>query len=441
MSLRGAKRRGNLIIMAEKQTHTNQPTKTTKRVPKLRFDEFSGDWVKVKLKDVSKYFNGGSFENDVKEEGRYELITLKSISLEGNLVHSKRYVDIEVSTLNKGTLVMILSEQAPGLLGMTALIPENDKYVLNQRIAEIRPNHKIDSYYLSMAINRNQPYFSKMGAGMKVQNISKPNVENYEFLYPSLPEQQKIASFLSAVDKKIEQLNKKKNLLEQYKKGMMQQLFSQKLRFKPALSEVEGDANGNDYPEWEEKKLGEIGETLNGLTGKTKDDFGVGKPYIQYKQIFDSSKINIEDCGLVNLSESENQTKVQFGDAFFTTSSETANEIGTTSVLLDKVDEMYLNSFCFGLRISDEILNPSFSQFLFRSASFRRKMIPLAQGSTRYNISKGSFLKLQITVPSLEEQTKIANFLRAIDKKIALVNTQIENTQQFKKGLLQQMFV
>ena len=157
-----------------------------KMVPEFRFPEFKKDWKKIKLKDVSKYFNGKSFEGDVQKEGKYELVTLKSVDTDGNLVHSNRYINKEAPTLAKGTLVMILSEQAPGLLGMTAIIPSEKKYVLNQRVAEIRPNSSINSYFLSIAINRNQRDFSKLGAGMKVQNISKPNVENFEFLYPCL---------------------------------------------------------------------------------------------------------------------------------------------------------------------------------------------------------------------------------------------------------------
>lgn len=194
-------------------------------VPKLRFKEFNKGWKKVKLKDVSIYFNGGSYENDVKEEGKYELITLKSINTNGQLVSSKRFIDIEVPTLTKGTLVMILSEQAPGLLGMTAIIPTDNKYVLNQRVAEIRPNQEVESYFLSMAINRNQAYFSKHGAGMKVQNISKPNVEKYEFLIPEILEQQKIADCLSSLDKQIESQNQKIETLKLHKKGLMQNLF------------------------------------------------------------------------------------------------------------------------------------------------------------------------------------------------------------------------
>ena len=126
---------------------------------------------------------------------------------------------------------------------------------------------------------------------------------------------------------------------------------------------------------------------------------------------------------------------------FFTTSSETPNEIGTASVLLNEIDEVYLNSFCFGFRADNNILNPKFSQFLFRSEIFRKKMIPLAQGSTRYNISKSVFVKLKINLPSLEEQIKIANFLNSISVKIETEKNLLEQYKDQKKYFLQNMFI
>ncbi|OPZ92584.1 MAG: EcoKI restriction-modification system protein HsdS [Firmicutes bacterium ADurb.Bin419] len=195
------------------------------RDPKRRFAGFTSAWEQKKLKDISTYSNGGSFENDVKEKGRYELITLKSVDMSGNLVHSGRYVDIEVPTLIKGTLVMILSEQSPGLLGMTAQIPKDNAYVLNQRVAEIRPNQNVDGYFLSMAINRNQQYFSRCGAGTKVQNISKSNVENYEFLCPLLEEQQKIGTFFKCLDNLITLQERKLEKLQNIKKAYLNEMF------------------------------------------------------------------------------------------------------------------------------------------------------------------------------------------------------------------------
>lgn len=194
-------------------------------VPELRFPEFTDPWEQRKLGDITTYYNGGSFENDVQENGQYELVTLKSINMEGKLVHSNRYVDVEEPTLAKGTLVMILSEQSPGLLGMTAQIPIDNTYILNQRVAEIRPYSSINSYFLSMAINKNQRYFSKCGAGTKVQNISKPNVENFEFLCPILQEQEKLGEFFKDFDNLITLHQRKLDHLKEQKKALLQQMF------------------------------------------------------------------------------------------------------------------------------------------------------------------------------------------------------------------------
>ncbi|WP_332913940.1 restriction endonuclease subunit S [Algoriphagus boritolerans] len=251
---------------------------------------------------------------------------------------------------------------------------------------------------------------------------------------PSLPEQQKIAEFLTAVDRRIELLQYKKEKLEAYKKGVMQKIFAKKLRFKAD--------DGSEFPDWEEKKLGEVGKTFNGLTGKSKENFGKGKPYIQYKQIFDSSEIKIEGFGLVEVSENEFQSKVQKGDVFFTTSSETPREIGMASVLTNDVREVYLNSFCFGYRPNSiEKLLPEFSRYFFRSPIVRKGIVKLAQGSTRYNMSKVELMRLSFEIPSPKEQLKIAKFLTSLDRSIENLNQQINHTQTWKKGLLQKMFV
>ena len=196
------------------------------------------------------------------------------------------------------------------------------------------------------------------------------------------------------------------------------------------------------YEKWKTFKLAEIGETFNGLTGKSKEDFGSGKRYIQYKQIFDSSKILIENCGYVMVSENENQNNVKYGDIFFTTSSETPDEIGMSSVLLEDVKNVYLNSFCFGFRLNsfNEML-PEFARFLFRSKVVRNEIKKLAQGSTRYNMSKTELLKLEILLPSIMEQKEISAFLSSLYQKIQTEKAILEQLEMQKKYLLQQMFV
>ena len=115
--------------------------------------------------------------------------------------------------------------------------------------------------------------------------------------------------------------------------------------------------------------------------------------------------------------------------------------MGTASVLIDEVENTYLNSFCFGYRVNKEYLLPEFARFAFRANGFRKRVVRLAQGSTTYNLSKTSLMKIETNLPALQEQQKIANFLSAIDKKIELVAEQLEQARTFKKGLLQQMFI
>jgi len=287
------------------------------------------------------------------------------------------------------------------------------------------------SYYINQKLRRK---ISTLAKGSSISNVYNSDLRKLKINLPSLPEQQKIATFLTAIDQRIQLLERKKAKLEAYKKGLMQKIFSQEIRFK--------DEDGNEFPDWEEKRLGEVGKTINGLTGKTKEDFGVGKPYIQYMQVFKHSRIFAKDFGYVNVGTSEKQQRVQFGDILFTTSSEVRNEIGTASVLIDNIDEVYLNSFCFGFRpYSLDLMVPEFSRFLFRSAPIRRKVVRLGQGSTRYNMSKVQFLKIEVDIPSKEEQFKISTSLSVVENKIDSLTSTIQKSKSFKKGLLQKMFV
>ena len=198
----------------------------------------------------------------------------------------------------------------------------------------------------------------------------------------------------------------------------------------------------NSKGEWVEKKISELGETVNGLTGKSGEDFGAGKPFVTYKQVFDSSIIDFEKCGKVKISANENQNTLQRGDVLFTTSSETQHEVGFASVLVDSPNEStYLNSFCFSLRpfnIKDTL--PEFSRYLFHSPVYRKAISALAQGSTRYNISKGAFLNLKLPIPKPNEQFKIASCLSSLDQVISAHSQKLELLKNNKKGLMQILF-
>ena len=194
--------------------------------------------------------------------------------------------------------------------------------------------------------------------------------------------------------------------------------------------------------EWVEKQVDELGETINGLSGKSGEDFGSGKPYVTYKQVFDNSFVDFSVCGKVNIGENEKQNTLQKGDVLFTTSSETPNEVGYASVLLESPKETtYLNSFCFALRPFEiEKIQPEFSRYLFHSPIYRKSIITLAQGSTRYNISKGAFKNLKLPLPKPNEQQKIASCLSSLDEVIAAHNQKLDSLKDHKKGLMQNLF-
>ena len=197
-----------------------------------------------------------------------------------------------------------------------------------------------------------------------------------------------------------------------------------------------------DAGEWGTKLLGSIGQTINGLSGKSGDDFGQGKPFITYKQVFDSAFVDFAKCGLVEIREGENQNEIKRGDILFTTSSETPDEVGYASVVLREPPcPVYLNSFCFSFRPSSpNDLIPEFSGYLFRSPIYRKLVTILAQGSTRFNISKVAFLNLSLPIPQTKEQQKIADCLASIDELITLELQRLDHLKLYKKGLMQQLF-
>ncbi len=189
--------------------------------------------------------------------------------------------------------------------------------------------------------------------------------------------------------------------------------------------------------------MGKLGQTISGLSGKNGEDFGAGKPYVTYKQVFDCAQIDLAKCARVRIAANERQNKLQRGDVLFTASSETPDEVGFASVLLDSPPEpLYLNSFCFALRPDSlEVLTPEFARYLFHSPIYRKSIGVMAQGITRFNISKGAFLKLKLPISSdANEQQKIAECLSYNDELISSQAQKVEALKAHKKGLMQQLF-
>ena len=190
--------------------------------------------------------------------------------------------------------------------------------------------------------------------------------------------------------------------------------------------------------EWEEKTLGEMGKTFNGLSGKTKEDFGHGEAkFITYMNVFSNPIASPK--GVDNVEIDKTQNEVKRGDILFTTSSETPEEVGMSSVWLEDTPNTYLNSFCFGFR-PDTKIDPFFSAYLMRSPKIRKDFYFLAQGISRFNISKQKAMDIKTTIPKEKEQEKIGEFFRSLDELIEAKEQELEKLRQIKLALLDGMF-
>lgn len=201
-----------------------------------------------------------------------------------------------------------------------------------------------------------------------------------------------------------------------------------------------GSEVGKIPSDWSVKQIGKIGYTYSGLTGKEKSDFGKGESrYITFLNVLNNPILRTDIFEKVSVSEGEHQNLAHKGDLFFNTSSETPEEVGICALLNDDVPNLYLNSFCFGYRLTDPEVDGLFLSYFFRSKLGRDIMTMLAQGATRYNLSKESFNKTLIAFPPFEEQKRIAEALSGFDDIIGALDEAIEKKRQIKEGLMQQL--
>ena len=189
---------------------------------------------------------------------------------------------------------------------------------------------------------------------------------------------------------------------------------------------------------WEQRKLGNCGTTYGGLSGKTKEDFGHGNArFVPYTNVFDNPLTDTKRLETVEIDSSQN--KVAYGDTFFTVSSETPDEVGMSSVWLSDQDDVYLNSFCFGYR-QDSTFDPHYLAYMLRSSSIRSDLTLLAQGISRFNISKNKVMELSVPVPSAAEQKQIGQYFARLDSLITLHQRKYDKLCTVKKSMLDKMF-
>lgn len=304
----------------------------------------------------------------------------------------------------------------------------------------LKSNVDIDSDYLTHYFD-SQKWNSEVAAicaeGARnhgLLNVSTSDFFDINIMSPSLPEQRKIADLLSAVDAVIAAQQAEVDAWEQRKKGVMQKLFSQEVRFRAD--------DGSDFPDWEEKTLGEEGQFYGGLSGKGKDDFDCGNGrFVTYMNVYKNTFASRDAMGRVKVGDTEKQNKVRYGDILFTQSSETVDEVGLSSVYLYN-DEPYLNSFCMGYRFNNlDNVCPEFIGYCMRSNEIRKSIMLMGQGISRINLGAKRLATVKYKIPSLSEQRKIANCLASMDEVIQKSKGELAKWQELKKGLLQQMFM
>lgn len=326
----------------------------------------------------------------------------------------------------------ILLVKTGSTFGKSALVKDlPEKATINPQLVLLNAfkcDNKYLSYVIAHDIIQNQIHADVVGGA--IPTLSQEKISNFFFFIPKKQEEQRaIAEVLNDIDGLIAALDKKIAKKRLIKQGAMQQLLTGKKRL-PGFTDP-----------WVEKKLGEIGYTYSGLSGKSKDDFGQGNAkYITFLNVLTNPILKENLFESVKIRENELQNRTQFGDLFFNTSSETPEDVGTCAVLLSHYKELYLNSFCFGYRLTDNNVVGLYLAYYFRSKLGRQLMTTLAQGATRYNLSKELFNSSRIILPETkDEQIAIATVLNDIDKEIADLEAKCDKYRLLKSGMMQKL--
>ncbi|MCE2935523.1 MAG: restriction endonuclease subunit S [Cyclobacteriaceae bacterium] len=404
------------------------------KVPKLRFKEFSGGWELKKLSQLLEFKNGINASKEQYGSG-FKFINVLDILNNDFITHDLIIgsVDVDESvfekySVNYGDILFQRSSETREEVGTACVYLDSKPATFGGFVIRGKKIGEYDPMFLNKLLktdlSRNE-ITSKSGGSTRY-NVGQETLSSVALPFPSLPEQQKIASFLSAVDEKIQQLTRKKEWLEQYKKGVMQQLFSGKLRFK--------DENGKPYPKWEEKRLGEIGEIVSGLT-YSPDDVNENGVLVLRSSNVQGRRIVFDDNVYVNVNQGD-FNPVQEDDILICVRNGSRDLIGKNAIINKESDGLAFGAFM-------TVFRSKYSKYLFHffDTDSYKKAVHRNLGATINSINGSDLKKFKVPFPSPEEQQKIASFLTALDAKIESVATQIAHTQTFKKGLLQQMFV
>ena len=374
--------------------------------PSLRFPEFTGEWKYFSINDVCSEFKSGK---NIKAD---------LISSNGNFpVYGGNGLRGYTSSYNHDGLYVLIGRQG-ALCGNVRSV--FGKIYITEHAIAVAGNEKSDTnflHYLFLKMNLGQYSDQSAQPGLAVNKLLKLKV-----LLPSISEQIKIAKLLSLLDERIAVQNRLIDRLQSLMIGLNNSLYEQ---------------YGNDIT----TSFMELGYSYSGLSGKSAKDFGSGKPFITYLNVYSNIIVDETDYQYVRINDGEKQNIVRTGDVLFTLSSETPEEVGIGSVYLGE-KEVYLNSFCFGIHIErNQLAYSPYLSYYVTSTAFRKFIYPFAQGSTRFNLCKADFEKASIKLPSLDNQKRISAMLDCIAEKIRAEKAILEYYNIQRQYLLRQMFI
>ncbi|WP_407511281.1 restriction endonuclease subunit S [Acinetobacter baumannii] len=409
--------------------------------PKLRFKEFDRKWDLKSLGDCFSLFSGYAFPSSASVDNGIRWLKIADVGIQEMTPNNLSFLpnDFKVQfpqfIVSKNDYVIALTRPILNKKLKIAKVGEfYDGALLNQRVAKIvSENNNLDFIYSLLQKSKTVEELENSIAGTDPPNLSLNEVKGIVLGIPKVEEQTKIASFLSAVDEKISQLTQKHELLSQYKQGMMQKLFSQQIRFKAD--------DGSEFGEWGNK-------ALNTLCSRSYQGINTVADKVEYQQsgypILQAKHITSEKLDLVDVRYLSDLDYEKYKEKYIPNVNDILfSNIGTIGkvVLVDAENPFFIAWNIFLITPKETLITPLYLTSYLRWLTALNYFDNLQTGNATKFINKTDLLATVINLPCLEEQTKIANFLSAIDQKIEVVAQQIEQAKTWKKGLLQQMFV
>ena len=424
-----------------------------KRIPELRFPEFGGEWFEEKLGNLMSFKNGINATKDQYGSG-YKFINVLDIIQNNFITHENIIGRVNVSEeefkkniVEFGDILFQRSSETREEVGQANVYLDKDNpatfggfVIRGKRVRDYDP---LFMNYLLKTVNARSEITNKSGGSTRY-NVGQNTLSQVNIVTTNPEEQQKIASFLAAVDERIRLLQNQKEKLERYKKGVMQQIFRQEIRFK--------QDDGSDYPDWEERKLGEVYEfkstnsySRNQLTyndGEVKN-IHYGDIHTRFSSSFKIGKEKVPYLSQeLNVSGISEESYLTEGDLVIADASEDYADIGKAIEIIELNGEKVVAGLhTLHARRLGSFTAVGFGGHLMKSYRMRRAIMKIAQGTKVLGISAGRMAEITIPLPSIEEQQKIAAFLSVLDEEINGTAKAVEATQKFKKGLLQKMFV